>query len=329
MLSRVADALYWMSRYLERAENMSRFVEVNWHLSLEQPQNGVRDWGALVSVTGDNDTFLKRYDTYSRENVITFLFFDTRYPHSVMSCLRAARENARTVREIISSDMWEQINSFYHFVEDMGKRPSAVHDNPFEFCRPIQLRGMMIDGIANGTMLRGEAWHFIRMGRHLERADKTSRILDVKYFSLLPGSDYADEDFDDVQWAALLRASGGLEAYRRRCGRIFPAKVADFLIFNDQFARSIIRCLNAAKESLYAICGPFPGIGQKKAEQRMGALCAEIAYTDINAVFEHGLHEFMDQLQLKINRVNDRISKAFFAYDAEPGRIPSGPQTTG
>lgn len=317
MLSRVADTLYWMSRYLERAENMSRFVEVNWHLSLEQPENGFRDWAALVSVTGDNDIFLKRYDTYSLKNVITFLFFDTRYPHSVISCLRAARENARTVREIISSDMWEQINSFYHFVEDMGRRPSAVHDNPFEFCRPIQLRGMMIGGIANDTMIRGEGWHFVRMGRYLERADKTSRILDVKYFTLLPGLDYVGTPFDDIQWGALLRATGGLEAYRHRCGRIFPAKVAGFLIFDPLFARSIIHCLNAAKESLYAICGSTPGAAQKKTEERIGALCAEITYTDINAVFEHGLHEFMDQLQLKINRVNESVSETFFGYDAQ------------
>ncbi len=314
MLSRVADTLYWMSRYLERAESISRFVEVNWHLYLEQSQNHLQEWGALISVTGDNEAFRKRYENYSRENVINFLFFDTDYPHSVVSCLRAARENARTVREIISADMWEQINSFYHFVEDTGKYPAAVHENPYEFCQSIQLRGMLINGLTNDTMLHGEGWHFVRLGRYLERADKTSRILDVKYFTLLPGANYVGTNYDDVQWAALLRATGGLEAYRQQCGRIFPSEVARFLMFDRLFARSVIRCLLVARESLHAISGSLTGEYRNKAEQRMGALCSELSFTDIHAVFEHGLHEFTDQLQVKMNRVHDAVSETFFGY---------------
>lgn len=319
MLSRVADTLYWMSRYLERAENISRFVEVNWHLSLENSRNGSQEWDALISVTGDNDMFLKCCDTYSKENVINFLFFDTAYPHSIISCLRAARENARTVREIISSDMWEQINAFYHFVENMGKRSEGIHSNPYEFCQSIQMRSMLIKGLTNDTMIHAEGWHFVRLGRYLERADKTSRILDVKYFTLAPGNKQADDAFDDVQWSALLRATGGLEAYRQKCGRIFPASVSQFLIFERQFARSILRCLIVARESLHAISNTPVGSYQNKAEQRMGSLLSELAYTDITTVFEQGLHPFTDQLQLKMNKVNESIAETFFGYEFDPG----------
>lgn len=317
MLSRVADTLYWMSRYLERSENISRFIDVNWHLTLDQPSSGFQEWTPLVSATGDNDLFLKQYDSFTKENVISFLMFDTAYPNSIISCLRAARENARTVRDTISTDMWEQINAFYHFVEKTGKYQFPVYENPNEFCQQIQLRLMTIGGITSETMLHGDAWHFTRLGRYLERADKTSRILDVKYFTLLPNMDYIGTAYDDVQWAALLRATGGLEAYRQRCGRIVPNSVAEFLVFDRQFARSILRCLNVAQTALHEITGTPQGTYRNPAEQRLGALCAEMAFMDIEHVFEMGLHEFTDQLQLKINHVSNAIAETFFGYDFE------------
>ncbi len=317
MLSRVADALYWMTRYLERAENISRFVEVNWHLTLDQPQNGCQEWAALVRITGDTDLFLQRYDGFDRRSVVSFLLFDRAYPHSVLSCLRAARENARTVREIISNDLWEQVNDFYHLVVDASQHPDALFVNPQDFCKQISLRGMMLGGIGNETMIHGEGWHFSRVGRFLERADKTSRILDVKYFILLPNVRYVGTAYDDVQWGALLRANSGLNAYRQRHGRIYPANVADFLIFDREFPRSILFSLNAALSSLSSISGTPPGTFSNKAEQRLGRLCAELAYTDIAAVFDTGLHEFTDHLQVDINLVNDAIGAVFFGYAAD------------
>lgn len=314
MLSRVADTLYWMSRYLERSENISRFIDVNWHLTLDHPSDGFQEWSALVNVAGDTDLFLKHYDSFSKENVISFLMFDTAYPNSIISCLRAARENARTVREIISTEMWEQVNAFYHFVEKTSKYQFPVYENPNEFCQQVQLRLMMIGGITSETMLHGDAWHFTRLGRYLERADKTSRILDVKYFTLLPDLDYIGTAYDDVQWAALLRATGGLEAYRQRCGRIRPNSVAEFLVFDRQFARSILRCLNVVQSSLHDITGTPLGTYRNLAEKRLGSLCAEMSFTDIKYVFDMGLHEFTDQLQLKINQVNNAFAETFFGY---------------
>jgi uncharacterized alpha-E superfamily protein len=306
-----------MSRYLERAENISRFINVNWHLTLDQPMDGAREWSALISATGDVEPFLKQNDGFSKENVISFLLFDTAYPNSIISCLRAARENARTVRDVISTEMWEQINAFYHFVEEAGKYQFPVYENPNDFCSQVQLRLMMIGGITSETMIHGEAWHFMRLGRYLERADKTSRILDVKYFILLPSPDHVGTAYDDVQWAALLRATGGLEAYRQRCGRILPHRVAEFLVFDRQFARSILRCINAAQASLHEITGTPAGTYRNPAEQRLGALCAEMGFMDIDHVFRMGLHEFTDQLQCKINRASDTIAETFFGYSFE------------
>jgi uncharacterized alpha-E superfamily protein len=315
MLSRVADALFWMSRYLERAENLSRFVEVNWHMTLDMPgKEEWQDWGALVSTTGDNEMFRERYDSYTQKNVTSFLMFDTTYPHSVISCLRAARENARTVRDIISSEMWEQINAFYHTVENAGKNQRLVYENPYEFCQQIKLRGMMLGGIGNDTMRHDEGWHFCRLGRYLERADKTSRILDVKYFILLPATNFVGTAYDDVQWAALLRASGGLDAYRHHYKRINPGNVAEFLLFDRDFPRAVLHCLMVAQRSLHAISGTPVGNFRNHAEQRLGHLGAEMAYIGIHRVFARGLHEFTDDLQANLNAVNDAIGEVFFGY---------------
>ncbi len=244
--------------------------------------------------------------------------FDTDYPHSIISCLRAARENARSVREIISSHLWEQVNDFFHMVESAGKQPANVYANPHGFCQQISLRGMMLSGIGNETMSHGEGWPFCRLGRFLERADKTSRILDVKYFLLLPDLTYVGTPYDDVQWGALLRATSGLNAYRQRLGRISPANVANFLILDRVFPRSILFALTAALGSINSINGTPPGTYQDKAEQLLGKLCAELAYSDIDAVFDKGLHEFCDHLQLDVNAVNDAISAKFFGYAISP-----------
>lgn len=316
MLSRVAESLFWLSRYLERAENISRFIDVNWHLTLDRQDPLCREWSALVSITGDNEIFRKTYDLFSKRNVISFLLFDTAYAHSIISCLRAARENARTVREIISSEMWEQINGFHHLIEDAARKKETVFENPYDLCQQIQLRSMMIVGISNDTMNHGESWHFSRLGRYLERADKTSRILDVKYFILSPENGEG-ATYDDIQWAALLKATGGLDAYRQEHRRIFPHDVARFLVFGRDFPRSILHCLQQAQASLHAISGTPVGHFNNKAEQLLGQLSAELAYGEIEAVFNQGLHEFTDHLQIRLNEVSEGISKTFFAYDTE------------
>lgn len=312
MLSRVADSIYWMSRYLERAEDVSRYLDVNWYLTLDLPSQEFQQWGPLVSVTGDYDLFIRRYGHASKANVISFLTFDADYPHSIISCLRAARENARTIREIISFEMWEQINTLYHLVENAARKPSKIWENPYEFCQRIRTGGMLVAGIANDTFMHDEAWHFFQLGRMLERADKTTRILDVKYFILLPSPNYIGTAYDDIQWAALLRTTGALDAYRHNIGKISPGNVVDFLLLNREFPRSVLYCLIAAQYSLHFISGTPIGAFRNKAEQLLGHLCAEFSYKTVDAIIDKGLHEFIDQLQSELNDLHNDISEIFF-----------------
>jgi uncharacterized alpha-E superfamily protein len=312
MLSRVADSLYWMSHYIERAENVARFIDVNLHMILDLPVGATEQWEPLVITTGDDASFAQRYGTATRENVIEFLTFDKKNPNSIVSCLRAARENARSVREIISSEMWEQINIFYLMVHDRvaGKR---VKQAPYDFFREIKMASHLFEGLANATMSHGEGWHFCRLGRLLERADKTSRILDVKYFLLLPSVADVGSPLDDIQWAAVLRSTSALEMYRKRHHLLTPDNIVDFLLLDREFPRSIHYCLMKADESLHAISGTPVGTFRNPAEQHLGQLRGELAYAQVEDIIRTGLHEFLDAFQTKLNRVGDSILATFFA----------------
>jgi len=164
MLSRVADSLYWMSRYIERAENVARFIDVNLNLMLDLPAGATEQWAPLVITTGDDALFAEQYGKATRENVIQFLTFARENPNSIISCLRAARENARSVREIISSEMWEQVNTFYLMVTDLSAAV-RVKEAPYEFFREIKMASHLFEGLANATMSHGEGWHFCRLGQ--------------------------------------------------------------------------------------------------------------------------------------------------------------------
>lgn len=312
MLSRVADSIYWMSRYVERAENVARFISVNLNLSLDMPGEAGEQWWPLVVITGDDAQFQRRIGSTTKESVVNFLTFDDENPNSILSCLRAARENARGVREIISAEMWEHINKFYLAVRDGGTLDDVV-DNPYAFFDWVNVSGQQFLGVTDATMTHGEAWHFCRLGRMLERADKTSRILDVKYFILLPKPTDVGTPFDDIQWLALLRSASALEMYRQRHGRISPVKVVEFLVNDREFPRAVLHCLTRANESLHAISGTSTGSYCNSAERRLGQLRAELAYTQAEDVIAGGLHEFVDNLQTRLNRVGDAIHESFFA----------------
>ncbi len=312
MLSRVADSIYWMSRYVERAENVARFISVNLNLSLDMPGEAGQQWLPLVVITGDEATFAQRGNETTKENVVQFLTFDEENPNSILSCLRAARENARSVREIISAEMWEHINKFYLSIHDGGSLEEVL-DNPFVFFERVSVSGQQFLGVTDATMTHGEAWHFCQMGRMLERADKTSRILDVKYFILLPKVSDVGTPFDDIQWLALLRSASALEMYRQRHGQISPVNVVNFLVLDREFPRAVLHCLTRANDSLHAISGTYTGGYSNTAERRLGQLRAELAYTQAQDVISGGLHEFVDHLQTRINSVGEAIFDSFFA----------------
>lgn len=312
MLSRVAESIYWMSRYIERAENVARFIAVNYNLSLDMPGQPSEQWWPLVVTSGDDEDFLKCSTEYTRDAVISFLTFDEGNPNSITSCLQRARANARSVREIISAEMWEHVNKFYLAVQNSRGLEEAL-DAQTEFFGQVNVLGQQFLGIAGATMTHGEAWHFLQLGAMVERADKTSRILDVKYFILLPDPKDVGTTYDDVQWLALLRSASALEMYRQRYGRISPSNVVRFLVLDREFPRAILHCLTHADESLHAISGTAGGDFHNLAEQRMGQLRSQLAYVRGEEIVETGLHEFIDQLQKQLNLVGDAVHATFFA----------------
>ena len=312
MLSRVAESIYWMSRYIERAENVARVVGVNNQLRHHLPGLTEEQWDPMVKVTGDEGRFRARYGAATRENVIEFLTFDGENPNSIVSCLTRARENARSVREIISSEMWEEVNRFYLFLREEDARSRALAD-PHPFFEHVRRSSHLIEGTKNETMEHGEAWHFSRMGRYVERADQTTRILDVKYFLLLPSVDDVGRPIDDLQWSALLRSASAFEAYRRTYGRVAASLVARFLLFERDFPRSVQHCINAAQLSLHAVTGTPLRRFANSAEQTLGRLVAEIDYTDDADIIRAGLHDFLDAIQHKLISVGSEINRTFFA----------------
>lgn len=311
MLSRVANSIYWMCRYIERAENVARFINVNLNLLLDMPSEKGKHWEPLVMITGDQLLFEKHYQDFSQEAVIRFLTFDRDYPNSILSCLAAARENGRSIREIISSEMWEHLNHFYLELADTRGAALALVE-PHRFFRIIQMRSHLFTGLMDSTMSHGEAWNFARIGMMIERADKTSRILDVKYFMLLPQADLVNTPMDNIQWTAVLKSASAFEMFRKQHHHITPRNVAEFLIFDGQFPRSIRHCVSKAQICLHRINGSAPGSAQNQAEKLVGRLKSDLDYTDIDEVIHFGMHQYMDNLQTRLNQVDTAIGSTFF-----------------
>ncbi len=318
MLSRVADSIYWLNRYVERAENVSRFVEVNLNLLLDSPEGMTQQWQPIVLTTGDLPLFQQRYGEATAENVLRFLTFDAEYPSSIFSCLCRARENARSVREIISSEMWQQVNAFYLMVTEAAEHLRATDTAAlFHFFEEVKQASHLFAGIMDATMSHNEGWHFGQIGRLLERADKTARILDVKYFILLPSVRDVGTTLDELQWIALLKSASAYEMYRKRgMHRISPQSVADFLILDGEFPRSIRFCIIEAERSLHKITGTPLGSWRATVERTLGRLRADLDYITIDEIIQFGMHEFLDDLQTRMNNVGEKIFETFFALES-------------
>ncbi len=311
MLSRVADSIYWLNRYIERAENIARFVDVNLNLLLDAPTVIAEQWQPLVMTTGDVELFKSRYGTPTGDNVIQFLTFDESYPNSILSCLRAARENARSVREIISSEMWEQVNSFYLRVQEASQM--QLQAQLPSFFAEVKMASHLFVGVTDATMSHNEAWHFGRLGRLIERADKTARILDVKYFILLPAVNLVGTALDELQWIALLKSASGYEMYRKTQRRISPTSIAKFLLLDREFPRSIQFCLLEAERSLYQITGTSPGTWSNSAERTLGRLRAELDFITI---------EGQRLVQVLVGRFRSRQQRPLHHHEVQ--EIPAG-----
>ena len=312
MLSRVADSIYWLGRYIERAENYARFIDVNFNLMLDLPPGLKEQWEPLIAATGDLEAYKERFNTYDRVETIFFLAFDIENPNSMISSITKARENARTVREKITKESWEKLNEVYLFVKDGLNKKVWEQEDPREFITAVKYKIQLLYGISDNSVARTEGWYFMRLGQFLERADKTSRILDVKYHILLPSPNEVGTTLDILRWMALLKSVSGFNIYRQVYGNIEPGKIVEFLVLNKYFPRSIYYCLSEAEDCLLKISeSPTKGY-RNNAEKHLGALCAQLEFSDVNDVISSGLHEFLDDIQLKLIRISNAIHTNFF-----------------
>jgi uncharacterized alpha-E superfamily protein len=318
MLSRLADSLYWMSRYVERAENVARFIDVNTWLSLDLPAGYQEQWSPLISTTGEDALFAKHYEAASKRNVIHFLTFDTRNPNSILSAVTAARENARLARQYITLESWERLNRFYFTIQNGARSAARGFEPGQDFFSDVMAASHLFLGTIYATMSHNEGWHFCRLGRLIERADKTSRILDTKYYLLLPSIDSVGTPYDDLMWAAVLRSTSAFEMYRKRFQQISPDRIVEFLVLDREFPRAIHYCVVAAEASLHAISGTPIGTFGNPAEQHIGRVSAELNYIQVREIINRGLHEFLDDIQIRLNMVGDAVQNAFFALQPVP-----------
>lgn len=316
MLSRVANCIYWLNRYVERAENYARFMDVNFNLTLELPSYVPAQWLPLITTTGDHELFNMSYDNASKDNVIRFLTFDESNPSSIYNCLRNARENARTVRPEITKETWEQLNHMYMFVKAASDPKKLKKIDLREFFNEIKKGCHLFYGITDATISRTDGWHFGNIGRMVERADKTSRILDVKYHIILPQNEKVGSTIDIIQWAALLKSVSAYDMYRKKNGKLSTISIVDFLILDPLFPRSINHCTYEIEQSLKMISithqtNPLVEKAQKKVEN----ICNKLVCSTANSIVSSGLHEYIDDFQVQMNELSNKVFDMFYSTD--------------
>jgi uncharacterized alpha-E superfamily protein len=314
MLSRVADSLYWINRYVERAENISRFVEVSEAMALDCPPGSAEPWLPLIDASGDRDLFDELYPDGGPAQVVEFLVKADANPNSIVNCISSARENARQIRDVITTEMWEQINDLYWTLLD---NDSFWSQPPQEQLRSIRRDCQLFYGITDATLSRDLSWQFSRLGRVLERADKTTRILDVKYFLLLPSPDEVGGVLDELQWISLLRSAGAYQMFRKSRQQVIePRAVAAFLLLDPIFPRSVRYCLERINDTLRIVSGQSVPGAPDSLECLSGLTLARWSYTSIDALIAGGLHEAVDGLQQDLNRLHGLIEQRYFIADS-------------
>ncbi|MCE9609404.1 MAG: alpha-E domain-containing protein [Chthoniobacter sp.] len=315
MLSRVADSLYWLARYIERAENHSRILDVNLQVTLDDDHIGEEgdksDWEPILDALEDRKLFQRLYAVTNAETVCEFLTFAQENPNSIRSCVAAARENARTVREYISSEMWERINSLYLWLNSADARQTFA-SSAIDFYRQLVDFAHQFHGTTDATLTHGEGWSFLQAGKYLERADSASRILDLKYHILLPHGEQIGGNVDTVQWQAVLKSCSAFEAYRKlHTGQVTPWSVAEFILLHEQFPRSIRFCAEQLDVALHAISGSSRAHFANEAERLSGKLCSDLNYAMIGDITRAGLHQYIDGIQYRLIEIAAAMREEF------------------
>lgn len=313
MLSRIADSLYWMARYLERVDNTVRLIEINLLHLLEVDDQVAAEahWRPLLAISQNDDVYrtVNPDGAITQERVIRFLTHERSNPNAIRGALRLARDNARVVRDRISREMWEIMNELWLRAEPHLERAEGP-ESMVQFCRAVRSEVARFHGATVSTMMRGEAFGFYQLGTFVERADMTARILDVKYHLLLPELSLVGSALDYYQWAALLKSLSGFEAYRRRHQTAFsPAAVAAFVIQEADFPRSIRFSLDRVVQALQAIDGPE---GASAAGRVAAALRQEVIERSGEGIFIDGLHEFLVRVVAGVAEVDVRLRDALF-----------------
>jgi uncharacterized alpha-E superfamily protein len=313
MISRVAEHCFWMSRYLERAENTARVLDVNQTLLLDFDVPTEQQWKPLLIISGIHDFA----DSANAEAVQYHLTWETDSSCSIFSSLACARENARIIREVISPEMWERIN-FYHLWMQGPVARAMYEDDRNEFYSQIKRINQLLFGIAEGSMSHGEAWDFLRLGKYLERACQTARILDVKYHMLLPTPDQVNTPIDSAHWIAILKSCSGYEPFhKQRQSFEHGTTIADFLIFEPIFPRSVRRCLLYCQEASHKISGRKRHQPANEAEAMLENLVDWLSLATIDDLVKSGLHESLTSVIDKIHDIGGAISRTYFDFDQE------------
>lgn len=311
MLSRVAESLYWMARYVERAEDLTRALAVHFQALLDAPhEDAERGWASLLALTGGEEAFVKHFDQADDSSVCEFFILHPANANAILTCIARARENARAVRDQISSEMWEHLNRLYFAVNDKGA--SDFPRGPYEFYRQTRDGSQAFQGITHATMTHGEAYHFIQLGKHLERATQTVRLLGVRYAdvnALQDGTAVAT-----LQLIAILKSCSAFEPFRQTAGSHLAApEVVEFLLLHRRFPRAVFCSLANCSEALQAVATVTSASRPERPRQTLGRLCAELEYLDIHEVLGPGMDAFLDGLVRKVHRVGDEIASTYFS----------------
>jgi len=323
LLSRYAESIYWLARYVERAENLARILDVNE--SFSRDSRGGQNWGSIVTLYADEENFRERHGSGEPDagSVLRYYLLDTGNTGSVVSSIRAARDNARTLRPLISTEMWAQLNMFYNWVRALGPEDVA-EERLARLCARIKEGCQTHTGITEGTFYRDAGWHFYQIGRCIERADQPPRLLDVKYPLLLPRIADVGSPLDVSQWNALLRSAAGYHAFRR----IYPSgmtvpKIAQFLLFNPSFPRSVLACVNELDRMVTEVRSRYHLRGGVAASEELDDLRSVLGHEPIDSVLERGLHEFIDWVQVRLNAMHSALGRDFFGSGVEQGQRQS------
>jgi uncharacterized alpha-E superfamily protein len=313
MLSRTADHLYWMNRYTERAENTARMLNVSYETSLLPQSEAVAKlgWKGLLSISELEESYAALYGDVTPQGVIEFMVSDEDNPSSIISCLRAARENARAVRGTLTTEVWETQNQTWLEARRM-LRSGALGNDPAQFFEWVKFRSHLSRGVSVGTMLIDEALHFMRLGTFLERADNTARLVDVKFQAVesdfFGAAEAKDQAYDFYHWSAILRSVSGFEIYRKVYRNvILPERVAELLILRRDMPRSLHACMFEVVNNLRLLAGD----SSHETMRLAGKMLAELKYGHIDEILATGLHTFLTEFLERVNGIGARISHDF------------------